>query len=200
MAHYRAIAAALATIEGLLEERYPRDEEGFQGALDIKRIQPKDIENLGAGEPAGIGILLWRVGINQQRRMLPPRVNLDGIRFKSSIPVDLSVLLIPFAGNAEVQHRILGWAMRALADAGPLVAAQLNEYLREDDIFADTEEVDLVCDPLPMADYLSLWDRLKKFPLSVNYLMRMVLLDSEIEMSEDPMVVEREFQMGVLPS
>jgi hypothetical protein len=190
MAHYRAIAAALATIEGLLEERYPRDEEGFQGALDIKRIQPKDIENLGAGEPAGIGILLWRVGINQQRRMLPPRVNLDGIRFKSSIPVDLSVLLIPF----------LGWAMRALADAGPLVAAQLNEYLREDDIFADTEEVDLVCDPLPMADYLSLWDRLKKFPLSVNYLMRMVLLDSEIEMSEDPMVVEREFQMGVLPS
>lgn len=198
MAHYRAIAAALAAIEGLLNERYPRDEPGFQGALDIKRIQPKDIENLGSDGPSGIGILLWRISNNQQRRMLPQRVDLDGRRFKSSIPVDLSILLIPFASDAEVQHRITGWAMRALADAGPLVAAQLNEYLSEADIFAENEEVDLVCDPLPIADYLSLWDRLKKFPLSVNYVMRMVLIDSQQQLTEDPIVVEREFQMASL--
>lgn len=196
MAHYRAIAAALAALEGLLDERYPRDEEGFGGQLDIRRIQPKDIEALTTNGPAGIGILLWRVTINQQRRMLPPRTDLDGRRFKASIPVDLSILLIPFAASAEVQHRILGWAMRTLADAGPLKATQLNEYLKEDDVFAETEEVDLVCDPLPLSDYLSLWDRLKKHPLAVNYLVRMVLLDSADELFEAPAVVEREFLVG----
>jgi hypothetical protein len=196
MAHYRAIAAALAALEGLLAERYPRDEEGFSGSLEIARIQSKDIDNLTASGPAGIAILLWRVTINQQRRMLPPRTDLTGRRFKASIPVDLSILLIPFAPSAETQHRILGWAMRALADAGPLKATQLNEYLKEDDVFADTEEVDLVCDPLPLADYLTLWDRLKKNPLAVNYLVRMVLIDSADELFEAPAVVEREFLVG----
>jgi len=196
MAHYRAIAAALAAIEGLLKERYPRDEEGFAGTLDVARIQPKDIENLTANGPSGIAILLWRVAINQQRRMLPPRTDLEGRRFKASIPVDLSILLIPFAPSAETQHRIIGWAMRALADAGPLKATQLNEYLKEDDVFADTEEVDLVCDPLAVADYLTLWDRLKKNPLSVNYTVRMVLIDSGDELFEAPSVLEREFLDG----
>lgn len=196
MAHYRAIAAALAAIEGLLNERYPRDEEGFGGSLEIGRIQPKDIETFTAAGPAGIGILLWRVTINQQRRMLPPRTDVMGRRFKASIPVDLSILLVPYAASAETQHRILGWAMRTLADAGPLKATQLNEYLKEDDVFAETEEVDLVCDPLPLADYLTLWDRLKKQPLSLNYLVRMVLLDSADELFEAPAVVEREFLVG----
>jgi hypothetical protein len=196
MAHYRAIAAALATIEGILLERYPRGEPGFAGSLDIRRIQPKEIEDLGASEPAGIGILLWRISINQQRRMLPPRTDLDGRIFKSSIPLDLSILLIPFADNAEVQHRISGWAIRALADAGPLTSAQLNEYLSEDNVFADGEEADLVCDPMAVADYLTLWDRLKKFPLSVNYVMRMLLIDSEQQLTEAPIVVERAFQLG----
>jgi hypothetical protein len=179
-----------------LKERYPRDEEGFGGSLEINRIQPKDIETFSAAAPAGIGILLWRMTINQQRRMLPPRTDLDGRRFKASLPLDLSILLIPFAASAEVQHRILGWAMRAIADAGPLKATQLNEYLKEDNVFAETEEVDLVCDPLPLADYLALWDRLKKYPLAVNYLVRMLLVDSTDELFEAPAVVEREFLVG----
>jgi hypothetical protein len=196
MAHYRAIAAALAALEGLLDERYPRDEEGFGGTLDIRRIQPKDIDNIAANGPAGIGILLWRVTINQQRRNQPPRTDIDGKRYKASIPIDLSIMLIPFAASAEVQHRILGWAMRALGDAGPLKATQLNEYLKEDDVFAETEEIDLVCDPLPLSDYLSLWDRLKKQPLSVNYLVRMLLIDSDDQLTEAPAVIEREFLVG----
>jgi len=196
MAHYRAIAAALAALEGLLDERYPRDEEGFGGTLDIRRIQPKDIDNIAANGPAGIGILLWRVTINQQRRNQPPRTDIEGKRYKASIPIDLSIMLIPFAASAEVQHRILGWAMRALGDAGPLKATQLNEYLKEDDVFAETEEIDLVCDPLPLSDYLSLWDRLKKQPLSVNYLVRMLLIDSDDQLTEGPAVIEREFLVG----
>ena len=56
--------------------------------------------------------------------------------------------------------------------------------------------LDLVCDPLPLSDYLSLWDRLKKQPLSVNYLVRMLLIDSDDQLTEGPAVIEREFLVG----
>lgn len=192
MATYEGIAAVAATMRGLLHERYPRTD--FGNTLVIKTIQPKDIEGL-TGE--GIAILLWRVAINTQRRGLAPRTDLLGRRFKASIPVDISILLIPHANDPEKQLKLAGWAMRALADAGPLSATQLNNYLAEPDIFADTEEVDLICDPLPVVDYLSLWDRLKKFPLSVNYVARMLLIDSEQQLTEAAPVIERQFEMGV---
>jgi Pvc16 N-terminal domain len=193
MATYAGIAAVAAATRGLLHERYPRAE--FGNTLSIATIQPKGIEDL-SGE--GIAILLWRVAINSQRRGLAPRTDLFGRRFKASIPVDVSILLIPHANTPEKQLKLAGWAMRALADAGPLSASQLNNYLAESDIFADTEEVDLICDPMSVVDYLSLWDRLKKFPLSVNYVARMLLIDSQQELTEAAPVIERQFDMGVL--
>lgn len=193
MARYHAIAAVAAAMRGLLHERYPRDQ--FGNSLSISQIQPSDLEGL-TGE--GIAIMLWRVAINTQRRGLAPRTDIFGRRFKASLPVDISILLIPHASDAENQLKLIGWAMRALADAGPLSASQLNNYLAEDDIFQDVEEVDLICDQFPVVDYLSLWDRLKKFPLSVNYVARMMLIDSEQQLTEAAPVIERQFDVGVL--
>lgn len=193
MARYHAIAAVAAAVRGLLHERYPRDQ--FGNTLDISHIQPSELEDL-TGD--GIAIMLWRVAINTQRRGLAPRTDIFGRRFKASLPVDISILLIPHAGDAENQLKLIGWAMRALADAGPLSASQLNEYLAEDDIFQDTEEVDLICDQFSVVDYLSLWDRLKKFPLSVNYVARMMLIDSEQQLTEAAPVIERQFDVGVM--
>lgn len=192
MATYQALAAVPAAIRGLLQERYPRPT--FGNSLKIATIQPKDIEGL-TGE--GVAILLWRIAMNTQRRGLAPRTDLLGRRFKASLPVDVSILLIPHASDPERQLQLAGWAMRALADAGPLSASQLNNYLADDDIFAEVEEVDLICDPLAVADYLSLWDRLKKFPLSVNYVARMLLLDSQQQLTEGAPVIERQFDVGM---
>lgn len=193
MANYQAVAAVAAAMRGLLHERYPRDM--FGNILSIKTVQPKDIDGL-TGE--GIAILLWRIAINTQRRGLAPRTDLLGRRFKASVPIDVSILLIPHADNPERQLQLAGWAMRALADAGPLSASQLNNYLADDDIFSDVEEVDLICDPLALADYLSMWDRLKKFPLSVNYVARMLLIDSQQQLTESAPVIERQFEVGMM--
>lgn len=191
MAHYRAVAAVCAAIRGLLKETYPRAEFGTK--LEIDTVQAKDVANLGK---EGIAILLWGVTINTQRRSLPPRTDLLGRTFKSSLPIDLSVMLLPYAETAERQHRLLGWAMRALADSSGLAAGQLNNYLAETDVFADIECVDLVCDPLGVADYLALWSRIEKAPLSVNYLVRMVMLDSQLELTSGAPVIERSFEVG----
>ncbi len=196
MAHYRAIAAAGATIAGLIKERYPRAE--FGNALTVGTVQASVVEKDLPGE--GFGICLWRVGINGQRRARGPRLDVFGNRFKPSLPLDLSFLVIPYASDAERQARMLGWVMRALEDAGPLTAAQLNFYLAESDIFAANEDVDLVCDPLALADQLALWDRFKQLPPSANYLMRMLLIDSSDPVNEGPPVREREFLVGAQPS
>ena len=192
MAHYRAIAAVSATIAGMLKEAYPRSE--FGNSLNIATIQPGEVSGLA---DEGIAVMLWRVTINTQRRNLPNRTDALGRVFKPSLPVDLSVMLLPYAKSAERQHRLLGWAMRALADAGGLTDGQLNHYLSETDIFDPAESIELVCDPLSVADYITLWSRIEKAPLSINYLVRMTLLDSERELQIAAPTIERVFEAGV---
>ena len=196
MAHYRAIEAAGAAIAGLIKERYPRDE--FGASLNVKTVQVTEVETSLKDE--GIGICLWRVTVNGQRRARGPRIDAFGNRFKPSLPLDLSFLVIPHSSDAGKQARMLGWVMRALEDAGPLTAAQLNFYLPESDIFAPDEDVDLVCDPLALADYLTLWDRFKQLPPAANYLMRMLLIDSLDAVSDGQPVTTREFVVGVRAS
>lgn len=193
MAHYRALSAVAATIAGMLKEMYPRSEFGTKLVIDT--VQPADTATL-TGE--GIGVMLWRVTVNSQRRNMPPRTDATGRVFKPSLPLDLGVMLLPYAKSAERQHRLLGWSMRAMADAGGLTAGQLNHYLAETDIFLPDESLELVCDPLSTADYITLWSRIEKVPLNVNYLVRAVLLDSQREIIAGAPVVEREIIAGVL--
>ena len=146
----------------------------------------------------GFSVFLWRVGINATLRALPPRRTPDGRRYRPSLPLDLYYMVTAWADDTERQQRMLGWAMRALEDAGPLSAAQLNQYVAEDDTFRPEEAVDVVCDPLSLADQLTLWDRLKKLPPSVNYVVRMALLDSDVELDGGRPVQVRDFDMAVL--
>jgi hypothetical protein len=191
MARHMAIAAACAAIKGLLKETYPRSEFGTK--LKIDTIQPKDVATLS---DEGIAILLWRVTINTQRRGLPPRIDADGRTFKPSLPVDLHIMMLPYASDAERQHRILGWMMRAMADAGGLNSGQLNHYLSETDVFPAIESIEPVCEPLAVADYITMWSRIDKAPLGINYLVRMVLLDSEVELGSGAAVLDRVIKAG----
>lgn len=192
MAQYQAIAAVAAAIRGLIRERYPRD---VFNSLTVEIYQAKEIEKGLTGD--GFAILPWRVAINTQRRARGPRVDIFGRRFKPSLPIDVSFMIIPVASSSEKQLRMLGWVMRALEDAGSITAAQLNDYLTEDNIFTVEEDVDLVCDPLALADQLNMWDRIRKHPLFANYLVRMVLIDSAQPLDENGVVLERGFGVGL---
>ncbi|MDJ0642073.1 MAG: DUF4255 domain-containing protein [Erythrobacter sp.] len=194
MAHYRAIAATSATLRALIQERYPRDE--FGNGLVVDDFRFADHENPRTDE--GFSLLLWRVTINKELRARPPRTDVFGNTFKPSLPLDLHYMVIPFATSVERQHRMLGWVMRMFADVGHISPSQLNAYLAEDDIFPPTEDVELVIDPLPLADHLTLWERLQRYPAYASYQLRMVLLDSDVTITENPPVVEREFEYGAI--
>lgn len=192
MANYRAIAAVSAALQGLIRDRYPRDEFG-QG-LDIELYQTRNFET---PMQDGFSIYLFRVAINGAVRNLTLRRTADGRRFRPSLPLDLQYMITPWAQDVDRQHRMLGWVMRLMEDIGVFSAGHLNHYIQETDTFEAHEGLEIICDPLSLSDYLTLWDRLRpRLPASATYSIRMVLIDSDVHVEDAARVQTRRFEMG----
>lgn len=204
MASPNAIAATTRAILGLLEEAYRPLREPF-GRLVFAPVHASELalEKFGGDKslPDGFTLCLYRVATNGTLRNLPPRLGSDAVRYRPSLPVDLFYLLTPWADDVEKQQRLLGWGMRQLEDNAVLPAGLLNRYLREDDVFRSEETVELVSDPLPLGDFVNLWDKLKpRVQTSVTYVARMVLLDSDVALREGPLVQTRVLDMARIRS
>ena len=187
MATSNAIAAITRAILGLLEDAAPPE----FGKLAFAPCHVNDY----AGDKAqldGFTLCLYRVGPNGSLRNLPPRTSHDGLRYRPSLPLDLQYLLTPWAADVEKQQRLLGWSLRQLEDHAILPAGLLNRYLKEPDVFRPSETVELVSEALSFADFTSLWDKLKpRMPTSASYVARMVLVDSDVELRDGPLVQTR---------
>lgn len=192
MAKHQAIAATSTALLGLLRDRYPRDE--FGTSLDVQLYQSRDFE---APMREGFSVFLYRVTINGTVRNMTLRRAPDGRRIRPSLPLDLHYLITPWAEDGERQHRMLGWVMRFMEDFGVLTAGHLNHYVAETDIFAPHEGLEIICDPLALTDYLTLWDRLRqRMPASATYALRMLLIDSDVRVDDGSLVQTRRFEMG----
>ena len=192
VANFRAIAAISTALAGLIRDHYPRAE--FGAGLDIELYQTRDFEDPMQN---GFSVYLYRVAINGAMRNLTLRRTTDGRRFRPSLPLDLHYMITPWAQDIERQHRMLGWVMRMLEDTSILSAGHLNHYLAETDTFAVHEGVEIICDPLSLNDYLTLWDRLRpRLPASATYALRMVLIDSDVHVPDAAAVQTRRFEMG----
>lgn len=194
MANYRAVAATSEALKGLVLDRYPRDE--FGPGLEVLLYQTRDFD-----EPMteGFSIYLFRVAINGSVRNLTFRRSPDGQRHRPSLPLDLQYMITPWSRDAAKQQRMLGWVMRMMEDIGVLSAGHLNHYLPEVDTFGANEALELVCDPLTLTDYLTLWDRLRpRMPVSATYTLRMLLIDSDVHVGDGPPVQTRQMNVGLV--
>lgn len=195
MASPFAIAAVGMTLLRQLEADCPRSE--FSGTPSFRLLHPGDFVEPPLAE--GLSVALVRVAINTSGRAQPPRRAADGRRMRPSLPVDLQFMVTPWAREPERQWRLLGWVMRYLEDHAILPAALLNQALteREQPVFAPDEAAELFCDPLPVADYLGLWDKYKpRWQTSLTYGVRMVMLDSALPLAEGERVQVRELRHG----
>ncbi len=145
----------------------------------------------------GFYLCVWRVGIGGMPRMLPPRRARDGKLYKPSVALDLYFLLLPIAKSADKQAQMLGWVLGFMNTLAPLTGETINRYAKGDvTVFAAEESVELIADPLPTADYLALWDRIKSgFQAGMTYVARMVLIDSDQTETEGALVTERVLDM-----
>ena len=194
MATYTALAATSEAIRRYLKEA-PHPE--FAG-LDVDVFQASDF---GKAVPVGgrVSIFLYRVAVNQSRRNLPPKMNEAGtVLMRPAIPLDLFYAVSAWALHAELQQRILGWAIRTLEDAPVFPAAVLNR-LQDTPVFRKSETVELVCDPWPLQDLGVLWELIKpNVPLSIGYVARMLALESEPPQLPGALVQTRDFDMQEL--
>ena len=187
MAKSQAIAATGQAILGLLADAAPKPE------FATARFE---LYQVGDFEPVldeGISLYLYRVAVNTSCRNLAPTVA-DGKYFRPPIPLDLHYMLSAWAKTAVKQQRLLGWAIRTLADTPILHAGVLNQYGPENDVFRPSEGVELILDQLTLQDLNNLWSATKiSPPLSVNYVARMLAIESTLELVAAPVVQTREF-------
>jgi Pvc16 N-terminal domain len=189
-----AIAAVSEGVRRLLDDACPRTLEMFPGA-EVKVYALEDFETRPV--KTGLSLYLYRVAVNGPQRNRSARVTPDGRRLRPSLPVDLYYLLTPWAKDALVQQRLLGWAMRTLEDAAILSPGLLNAELPK--TFLPSEAVELIADSLSLQDQSSLWQGFRSpWHLSAAYIARMVPLDSSIPVFEGTgPVITRDLDMHV---
>lgn len=194
MATYRAIAATSLAIRSLLESSCPVAE--FPNA-EFEIYRPN---NFDSPMSMGVSLYLYRVAMNTTRRNLPPVIAPDGRRHRPPLPLDLFYLLTVWGQTAEAQQRLLGWAMRELENTPILPANLLNHHVQEVDTFRPTEAVELICEPISLQEMNTLWDGFKASRtnqhLSVTYVARMLLIESDLAMGEYPPVQTRVVNVG----
>lgn len=191
MATHQAIAAVSLALKGLLDRALPKAE--FPEAK-IELLQPA---HFSTGMAEGISLLLYRVAINSTLRNLPPRNAPDGARFRPALPVDLHYLLSAWSDDTDMQQRLLGWAMRQLEDTPRLPGNLINPFMPGKPVFRAEESIELICDPLPLEQWLALWDRLAPtVSASMSYVVRMVQIDSDKPMPDAERVRQRTFEMA----
>ncbi len=198
MANFNAIGAVSTTLTNLIKDNYS-SEFGATPEPVVHLHQTNDFKTSMAKENVdSFSVYLYRVAINGSVRNSSSKRTPEGHRFRPSLPLDLYYLITPWVTDTERQHRMLGWLMRMLEDVGTLGSSHLNhnQYSVGTNTFLATESIDIVCDPLALNDYFTIWDRLGALPLSITYVLRMVMIDSNVSIDDGKLVQTRSFDMG----
>ncbi len=198
MARFSAISCVGKALLKSLEEHCPLDL--FAGQTPTFKIYQVESFTTAPAEPVveGFTLLPWRIVPNAQLRSQSPRTDPSGDRFRPSLPLDIHMVATPWAADAERQLALLGWMARHFEDRPIFDANQLNGASTfSDTAFQAHESVELVCDPLSIADLLGLWDKFKpRLPASMTYVARGILLDSEVAMASGAAVKSRTFDFA----
>ncbi len=165
--------------------------------LDVKPVQGKttqafvvrtedlDVTRQGAFlQPPALSILLYRVDFNKAMRAAWSAVaSQDG---RARLPLDLHLLVTPWAENAEYEYRILGAAMQCL-ESTPILAGPL---LDPEGSWAVGDALQVCLEDISTENLMRLFDSLPlDYKLSVAYLVRLVRLD-ERKAHPDPPVTQ----------
>jgi hypothetical protein len=183
MASFRAISAVATSLLRQLELAWDRD--GFTSdTFETAFLHGSNDESAPA---FGMSAHLLRVNVNGLQRTSPPLAE----RHRRPLPVELELVLAPWATTAARMAELLGWTMRAIDDAPILAPAELN--VTSPDTFLPSELVELVPITLPLDEHLRLWEALP-WPrrTAVAYQARLLRIDSSRTVDEAGPVLERD--------
>jgi Pvc16 N-terminal domain len=178
MADYAAIAAALKSIERLLNAAFLEEQPVSGKKTHAVLARTSDFTDallpVNVGSPA-LSIYLYRVDFNKTMRASWSAVgSLDGI---GHLALDLHLILTAWADNAEFEYRIIGKALQCLEStpilAGPLLDPSSN--------WAPNESVQIVLEDISTEAIMRTFDSLPTdYRLSIPYILRVVRVDSRV--------------------
>ena len=108
------------------------------------------------------------------------RLQPNGQRGRTKLPVELHFMLTAWAKQASLQHEIAGWMMRTLEDNPVLYPGLLNSY--KPDVFFPDETVEISLAQLSVEDMFNIWDVIIRhvYQLSVPYVARVIQIESSL--------------------
>jgi hypothetical protein len=193
MASYRAIGSTCNAIVRLLQQSWSKP------LFNNHDLQFKVYQTADFAQPMtfGVSLFLYRAAIHSAQRTPPSRPGPNGKPRRSQLPLELHLLLTPWASDASLAYEILGWMMRTIESTPILPAGLLNTSTAG--VFAADETVELVAGQLTNEELFRIWDVIDaKFHVSAPYVARVVRIDSEIEEPGGGPVLTRELDFGVL--
>jgi hypothetical protein len=176
MATLSAVAATSEAIIRLLRSSY--DPTQFNNAsLDFQVYVSSDFLT---PMDEGVSLLLYRIFPDGTSRTPPGRLQKNGQRGPSKLPLELHFLLTAWAKTASLQHELAGWMMRTLEDNAVLYPSLLNSY--KPDVFFPEETVEIALAQLSTEDLFDIWDVIIRhvYQLSVPYVARVVRIESTL--------------------
>src|SRR6185369_7407987 len=189
MADYRAITSFCDAVVHLLKSNC-RPEDFGNNTLDFQ------VGMLRESKPITSGVTLspYRIYPNASNRIPAGRVNPDGTRQKTKLPIDLHILLTAWGNDPSLQLTIAGWMMRVLEDT-PIISANLLNSANKD-VFRQDEEVEIHIVDLTNDDLFRVWEKLTDLPyqISVPYVARNVRIESGQQLTDAMIVTERRFR------
>ncbi len=196
MAGYRAISAVSEAIKNLLESHYTNNPADFDGnQLEFQVYSAKDFAK---PMTAGVSVFLYRVYANGTQRNPAGRLDANGRRYRTQLPLDLYFLLTAWAQDASVQHTIAGWMMRILEDTPSLPPGLLNQVTP--DVFHPDETVEITLAELETETLFRIWEVIvdKAYQISVPYVARNVKIESAHLITAGEPIQTRTFDYNAL--
>jgi hypothetical protein len=187
MSDYSVIAELGDSVLSVLFSELNADSQ-ISGLIDsedrISLESPADLEN---NNSVRLSMYLYRILENPYMKNRFPVDGTGGKLRKAPLTLDLYYLLTPLVGTPREQMIVLGKTMQVLYDRPILEGADLSGSLG-----TNGEAIRLVLNPVSLEELTRVWQALEiPYRLSVCYLARVIILDSEQEQFGQPVVYKR---------
>jgi hypothetical protein len=158
----------------------------------ISLESPADLEN---NNSVRVSIYLYRIVENPYLKNRFPLKGHGGSQRKPPLTLDLYYLITPLVGTPREQQIVLGKTMQVLYDRAILEGPDLEGSLGH-----SGEEIRLVLNSVSLEELTRVWQALEiPYRLSVCYIARVAIVDSEQERFVSP-VVHQQALYGTIPS
>lgn len=178
MADFASVAAVSSSITRFLNFCFNDQQPIAPGATDsnettaiLARTEDLDIETSILLSPPCLSVFLYRIDFNRTNRA--SIAGMAQAKGKAYLPLEFHYLLIPWAGTAEQEYRILGRTMQCLEDNPILTGPMLDPITN----WSANDSIQVYMEELKTEDLMRIFDSLPvDYKLCIPYMAKVLVM------------------------